>query len=90
MQAKPPPSDSIRDDLKTHFMTREGLYRMLPHSEYARPSRIPHSGPSTPVKVSFAQLISQTFDSTHIVDRICFNFGRELYYYHYKGVLKVR
>ena len=89
MQAKGASSDSNREDLKSHFMTREGLYRMLTHSEYSRPPRVQYTGPSTPVKVSFIQLSRQKSQSAYIGDRICFNYGRELYYYQYKGVLKV-
>ena len=75
-----------KDEIKTHFMTREGTYKLMPLSEYSRPNRISYNGQAnTPVKVSFITLNDQSGPS----DRICFNVGRELYFYHYKGVRKV-
>ncbi len=75
-----------KDEIKTQFMTREGTYKLMPLSEYSRPNRVPYNGQgNTPVKVSFITLNDQSGST----DRICFNIGRELYFYHYKGVRKV-
>ena len=75
-----------KDEIKTQFMTREGTYKLMPLSEYSRPNKVSYNGQAnTPVKVSFITLNEQSGTS----DRICFNVGRELYFYHYKGVRKV-
>ncbi|XP_045864896.1 WD repeat-containing protein 20 isoform X9 [Meles meles] len=73
------------NEIKTQFTTREGLYKLLPHSEYSRPNRVPfNSQGSNPVRVSFVNLNDQSGNG----DRLCFNVGRELYFYIYKGVRK--
>ncbi|CAB1334893.1 unnamed protein product [Coregonus sp. 'balchen'] len=73
------------NEIKTQFTTREGVYKLLTHSEYSRPNRVPfNSQGSNPVKVSFANVNDQSGNG----DRICFNVGRELYFYIYKGVRK--
>ena len=75
-----------KDDIKTHFITREGTYKLMPLSEYSKPTRVPYNGQTnTPVKVSFINV-----DDGTASDRICFNVGRELYFYYYNGVRKVR
>ncbi|XP_030786039.1 WD repeat-containing protein 20 isoform X17 [Rhinopithecus roxellana] len=74
------------NEIKTQFTTREGLYKLLPHSEYSRPNRVPfNSQGSNPVRVSFVNLNDQSGNG----DRLCFNVGRELYFYIYKGVRKI-
>lgn len=74
-----------KDELKTQFMTREGVYKLMTLSEYSRPNRVGfNTQANTPVKVSFVTLP----DSSGNGDRICFNVGRELYVYVYKGVKK--
>ncbi len=74
------------NDIKTHFSTREGVYKLLPNSEYSRPNRVPfNSQGSNPVKVSFVNVNDQSGNG----ERVCFNVGRELYFYIYKGVRKV-
>lgn len=74
------------NEIKTQFTTREGLYKLLQHSEYSRPNRVPfNSQGSNPVRVSFVNLNDQSGNG----DRLCFNVGRELYFYIYKGVRKV-
>uniref|UniRef100_A0A8C6LRU4 WD repeat-containing protein 20 n=1 Tax=Nothobranchius furzeri TaxID=105023 RepID=A0A8C6LRU4_NOTFU len=73
------------NDIKTQFTTREGVYKLLTLSEYSRPNRVPfNSQGSNPVKVSFVNVNDQSGNG----DRICFNVGRELYFYIYKGVRK--
>lgn len=75
-----------KDDLKTHFVTREGLYKLMPLSEYSKPTRVGYNGQANPpVKVSFVNVD----DGSSSPDRLCFNVGRELYVYVYKGVRKV-
>jgi WD repeat-containing protein 20 len=116
-----------KDDLKTQFLTREGIYRLLTLSEYSRPKVGYQSNQSSPqVRVSLVTLPSpnpqpqalhhqqqqqqQTpssqqhpssstssngldRDTAAIVptggDRICFNIGKELLIYAYRGVKKV-
>ncbi|XP_078539532.1 WD repeat-containing protein 20-like [Lissotriton helveticus] len=74
------------NEIKTQFTTQEGLYKLLSHSEYSRPNRVPfNSQGSNPVKVSFVNANDQSGNG----DRVCFNVGRELYFYIYKGVRKV-
>ncbi|XP_056336624.1 WD repeat-containing protein 20 [Danio aesculapii] len=73
------------NEIKTQFSTREGVYKLLPNSEYSRPNRVPfNSQGSNPVKVSFVNVNDQSGNG----ERICFNVGRELYFYIYKGVKK--
>ncbi|XP_005102777.1 WD repeat-containing protein 20 [Aplysia californica] len=74
-----------KDEIKTHFVTREGSYKLMHHSEYSKPSRVAFNGQTnTPVKLSFVEVN----DGTASPDRLCFNVGRELYVYVYKGVRK--
>lgn len=71
-------------DVKTSFVTREGIYRLMTLSEYSRPNRVTYQpqGQTPPqVRVSLVTLAEQG-------DRICFNHGRELYVYVYKGIKK--
>ncbi|XP_073683320.1 WD repeat-containing protein 20 [Garra rufa] len=73
------------NEIKSQFSTREGAYKLLTHSEYSRPNRVPfNSQGSNPVRVSFVNVNDQSGNG----DRICFNVGRELYFYIYKGVRK--
>ena len=87
-----------RDDVRTHFTTREGVYKLVPLAEYSRPNRITGYNPlqsqqgaaigqgSNPaVRVT---LVSLPSDPLGFCDRICFNYGRELYFYVYKGTKK--
>ena len=86
------------NDIKTQFVTREGYYKLMTSAEYCRPNRLGYTTQTntTAVKVSFVTTInsSNTSDNTgspngSTTDRICFNVGRELYVYSYKGVKKV-
>ncbi|XP_011496285.1 PREDICTED: WD repeat-containing protein 20 isoform X2 [Ceratosolen solmsi marchali] len=81
-----------KDDLKTQFITREGTYKLMTLSEYSRPNRVGYTNSqgSASVRVSFVTLPDPT-DPTGIQglgDRMCFNFGKELYVYVYRGVKK--
>ena len=78
-----------KDDIKTQFITREGTYKLMTLSEYSRPNRVSYNGQgNTPVKVSFIHLGDSQDKNPIGGDRICFNIGRELYFYPYKGVRK--
>ena len=75
-----------KDEIKTQFATREGTYKLMTLSEYSRPNRVAYNGQgNTPVRVSFINVNDQSGTG----DRVCFNVGRELYFYMYKGVRKV-
>ncbi|VDM68042.1 unnamed protein product, partial [Strongylus vulgaris] len=102
-----------KEELKTHFTTREGTYKLMTMAEYSRPNRVPMNQmqpgaanvAGAPVRVSFLSLNSgnktpssraeeQDFldadenyrEELATADRICFNVGRELYVYLYKGI----
>ena len=86
------------NDIKTQFVTREGYYKLMTSAEYSRPNRLGYTTQTnnTAVKVSFVTTInSNSSDNSNgspngsTTDRICFNVGRELYIYTYKGVKKV-
>lgn len=78
---------SIKEEIKTQFITREGIYKLLSLSEYSRPNRAAFTGVSnTPVKTSF---VTHKESAVTVSDKICFNVGKELYVYNYKGVRKV-
>lgn len=77
---------SCKEQLKTQFVTREGTYKLLTLATYSRPNRIGYSAQTnTSVRVSFVSYS----DSNGNDDRICFNIGRELYVFYYKGTKKV-
>ncbi|XP_033632407.1 WD repeat-containing protein 20-like [Asterias rubens] len=74
-----------KDEVKTQFGTREGTYKLMTLSEYSWPSRAPYNVQCChPVRVSFTSVD----DGSGCNDKICFNVGRELYFYPYKGVRK--
>ncbi|XP_045776839.1 WD repeat-containing protein 20 [Maniola jurtina] len=85
-----------KDDVKTQFVTREGTYRLMTLSEYSRPNRVGYSSGSgsTHVRVSLVSLPpgpaggAPGSDGQGSDDRICFNHGKELYVYVYRGVKK--
>ena len=86
------------NDIKTQFVTREGYYKLMTSAEYSRPNRLGYTTQTnnTAVKVSFVTTINGNSSDTSngspnssTSDRICFNVGRELYVYTYKGVKKV-
>ncbi|XP_037078556.1 WD repeat-containing protein 20-like [Pollicipes pollicipes] len=79
--------NGVKEEPKTQFSAREGTYRLMSHSDYSRPNRVGYSSAghaNTPVRVSFATVQEQSGTS----ERICFNHGRELYLYVYRGIKK--
>lgn len=82
-----------KEDLKTQFVTREGTYKLMTLSEYSRPNRVGYTNSqgSASVRVSFVTLPdpADPTGSQGLGDRMCFNFGKELYVYVYRGVKKV-
>lgn len=83
-----------KEDLKTQFVTREGTYKLMTLSEYSRPNRVGYTNSqgSASVRVSFVTLPdpADPTGAQGLGDRMCFNFGKELYVYVYRGVKKVR
>ncbi|XP_041969847.1 WD repeat-containing protein 20 [Aricia agestis] len=85
-----------KDDVKTQFVTREGTYRLMSLSEYSRPNRvgITSGSVSTQVRVSLVTLPpgpgggASSSDGQGSDDRICFNYGKEIYVYVYRGLKK--
>ncbi|KAI1284951.1 WD repeat-containing protein 20 [Halotydeus destructor] len=75
------------DLIKNQFATREGVYKLMTSGEYSRPSRVGYAAQvnNTPVKISFVTMPDLNEGST---DKICFNVGRELFIYNYKGTKK--
>lgn len=86
-----------KDDVKTQFVTREGTYRLMTLSEYSRPNRVGYTSGSGSghVRVSLVALPpapappAPPADAHSSDDRICFNHGKELYVYVYRGIKKV-
>lgn len=91
------PDSGGKDDVKTQFVTREGTYRLMTLSEYSRPNRVGYTSGagSSHVRVSLVSLPpgpgngAPGSDGQGSDDRICFNHGKELYVYVYRGVKKV-
>ncbi|KAL2717708.1 WD repeat-containing protein 20 isoform X3 [Vespula squamosa] len=81
-----------KEVLKTQFATREGTYKLMTLSEYSRPNRVGYTNSqgSASVRVSFVTLpdSSNPSGTQEHDDRMCFNFGKELYVYVYRGVKK--
>jgi hypothetical protein len=78
------------DEIRTHFQTREGVYRLMKLSEYSRPTRTPQNGGqgTTPFRIAF---VSARDDyGRRIDDILSFIVGKELFVYHYNGIRKVR
>ena len=83
-----------KEEVKTQFTTVEGLYKVVPSSEYSRPNRLAYNnaggvGCSPPVRVSFVCLPQTSSSLSDERTKICFNYGRELYVYSYRGIRKV-
>ena len=80
---------NVADDIRTHFRTREGIYRLMKLSEYSRPTRSPPNGPNTtPFRIAFVSA-PDTYNR-RVDDLLAFIVGKELYVYYYNGVRKVR
>jgi hypothetical protein len=76
------------DDIRTHFQTREGVYRLMKLSEYSRPTRTPQNGATnTPFRVAFVSVPDAY--GRRVDDLVSFIVGKELYVYNYNGVRKV-
>lgn len=81
-----------KDEVKTQFVTREGTYRLMTLSEYSRPNRVGYNSGSgsSQVRVSLVTLPPEPgTEGQPPEDRICFNHGKELYVYVYRGIKKV-
>ena len=79
---------NIADDVRTHFRTREGVYRLMKLSEYSRPTRSPPNGPNTtPFRIAFVSA-PDTYNR-RMDDLLAFIIGKELYVYYYNGIRKV-
>ncbi|KAI5748319.1 WD repeat-containing protein 20 [Diaphorina citri] len=76
------------DKVKTQFVVRDGTYKRMTLSEYSRPNRVAYTTNqgNTAVKVSFITLPDP--DPSGYPERLCFNTGKELYVFVYKGVKK--
>lgn len=73
-------------EVKTSFVTREGKYKLLPLSEYSKPTRNQINPPQySPVRLSFIE--TSVDKSSELI--FAFNSGRELFVYPYRGVRKV-
>lgn len=85
------------DTVKNQFVTREGTYKLMSSSDYCRTTRVGYTTTpqtNTPVKCSFLSVTkssttSSSSSNSHDGDKICFNVGKDLYVYNYKGVKKV-
>ncbi|ETN82336.1 WD domain, G-beta repeat protein [Necator americanus] len=96
-----------KEELKTHFTTREGTYKLMTMAEYSRPNRVPmNQAIKRRLPEKFAYILKNIQPRVFIfvkgqefldsdenyreematADRICFNVGRELYVYLYKGI----
>ena len=77
-----------KEPVKTQFSSIDGCYKVLPQCEYSRPNRLNYNntnvGTIPQMRVSFSDCY-QMSDSS----KICFNYGREIYVYRYKGLKKV-
>ena len=76
-----------QDELITQFVTREGTYRLVILSQYSRPNRVGNTNTqgNASVRVSFVNMPDPSGNG----EKICFNFGNEVYVYVYKGPRKV-
>ena len=84
---KYPPGPGVQSDIRTSFTTKEGGYRVVKASQYNRPSGQPLFGKElSHVHVSFVSCK----DKEGPCEWVVFNAGRELYFYPFEGVGKVR
>uniref|UniRef100_A0A8D3EBA4 WD repeat-containing protein 20 n=1 Tax=Scophthalmus maximus TaxID=52904 RepID=A0A8D3EBA4_SCOMX len=73
------------NEIKSQFRTREGFYKLLTLSDSQQPNSSP-TGFLPPVRVSMVKL--QPEDPGEESERVCFNIGRELYFYTYTNIKK--
>ncbi len=74
-------------DVRNEFSTKEGVYRNVRVSEHCRPSRQPLFGKElSQVQVSFVSCK----DKDGLKEWMVFNAAKELYFYPFEGVGKVR
>lgn len=76
-----------QEDLKTHFATREGVYRLLPLTDYTKASRstVGGGGGNVPSRLSFVRVTESPTSSglgrVQVDDLMCVNLHRELHVY---------
>ena len=96
MSRSPVDTNYEAGDIRTQFATREGLYKFSNCLEYVKANRVAinngpcnvggvNSGSILPVKVS----LMQNKDADGGEDKLCFNYGREVYVYPFHGLKKV-
>ncbi|XP_070761768.1 WD repeat-containing protein 20 isoform X3 [Enoplosus armatus] len=79
------------NEIKSQFRTREGFYKLLTLSDSQQRGGLPRANSSPagflpPVRVSMVKL--QPEDPSEESERVCFNIGRELYFYTYTNIKK--
>ena len=78
---------SSGSEVKTQFCTKEGCYKLLQLSDYSRPIRQPNGQPNNvPVRLSFVTVK----DGNECEDKVAFNVGKDMFFYNFRGVKKVR
>uniref|UniRef100_A0A3Q0RL27 DM1 locus, WD repeat containing n=1 Tax=Amphilophus citrinellus TaxID=61819 RepID=A0A3Q0RL27_AMPCI len=75
------------NEIKSQFRTREGFYKLLTLSDSLQRANSSPAGFLPPVRVSMVKL--QPEDPSEESERVCFNIGRELYFYTYTNIKKV-
>ena len=80
-------SVSALPEIKGSFSTKEGYYRRVRASEHSRPSRQPLLGKElSPVQISLVACKGKN----GIQEWIAFNSSKELYFYPFEGIGKVK
>uniref|UniRef100_A0A3Q0RE69 DM1 locus, WD repeat containing n=1 Tax=Amphilophus citrinellus TaxID=61819 RepID=A0A3Q0RE69_AMPCI len=74
------------NEIKSQFRTREGFYKLLTLSDSLQRANSSPAGFLPPVRVSMVKL--QPEDPSEESERVCFNIGRELYFYTYTNIKK--
>lgn len=73
-------------EVKTHFFTKEGEYRLIPEAGLIRPSKLPYNPIVTqPVRLSLVTLGRGDVPD----DRVVFNVDREIYFSTFCGATEV-
>uniref|UniRef100_A0A7E4VGH9 WD_REPEATS_REGION domain-containing protein n=1 Tax=Panagrellus redivivus TaxID=6233 RepID=A0A7E4VGH9_PANRE len=86
----------VREEIKSHFATAEGIYKKMTYGTYSRPSKAPivNVTPGVkacdcPVSVSFVSCRNEGDENEQYnfnPEKMCFNVGRELFVYDYVSV----